>query len=37
MRGVSLPRALLWGIVYAAIIVGVVITGGGQAFIYQGF
>jgi hypothetical protein len=38
MRGVRLSRALLWGIAYAVIIVGVVIAGGGgQVFIYQGF
>ena len=38
MHGVNLSRALLWGIVYAAIVVGVVIVGGGgQVFIYQGF
>jgi hypothetical protein len=34
----SLTRGLLWGIVYAAIVVGVVIAGGGgPTFIYQGF
>jgi hypothetical protein len=38
MRRVSVARALLWGMVYAAIVVGVVIAGGGgPAFIYQGF
>jgi hypothetical protein len=35
---VNLARTLLWGIFYAAIVVGVVIVGGGgPAFVYQGF
>jgi len=38
VRGVTVARALLWGVVYAAIVVGVVILGrGGPSFIYQGF
>jgi probable biosynthetic protein (TIGR04098 family) len=38
MRGVTLARALLWGVVYAVIVVGVVVLGrGGPSFIYQGF
>jgi hypothetical protein len=33
-----LARTVVWGIVYAAIIVGAVIVGGrGPSFIYQGF
>ena len=37
MRGVTVARTLVWGVVYAAIVVGVVILGRGPSFIYQGF
>ena len=34
----TVARALVWGVVYAAIVVGVVVFGrGGPSFIYQGF
>ena len=34
----NVARTVFWGIVYAAIVVGVVIVGGrGPAFVYQGF